>query len=165
MSYLPTSSMSQILYLARRHTIMIDHLERSGHCHLILENPVRLVASVRGNLIDRDDLVCSIAILIKGLVASDPIKGNVLNGVDYRLAERLGTGSIARVLRRVSTIGKGRLDRLNEDIRTIIGCCTVDIDGTVHSIILLDECLCRGILTCIDNSDCAKDGARRDAYR
>src|SRR5947209_18369336 len=122
-----------------------------GHCHLILKNPVRLIASVRCQLIDRDDLVGGITILIKGLMAGDPIIGNVLNRVDHRLTEHLGTSSIARILRRVSTVGKSGLDCLYQDICTVIRSRAVNVDGTVDSTILLDEYLCRGILTFINN--------------
>ena len=142
-----------------------DHLERSGHRHLLLENPVRLATGVSGNLIDRNDLVRGIAILIKGLMAGDPIIGNVLNSVDHSLAERLGTSHIARIPRGVSTLGKGCLDRLNQDVCAVIGSGAVDADGTLYLIILANECLCSRVLTRVDHSYGAIDGGRREADR
>src|SRR5262249_34169035 len=127
--------------------------------------PVRLATSVIGDLINRDDLVSGIAILIKGLMAGDPIIGNVLNSVDHSLAECLGTSHIARILRGVSPLGKGCLDRLNQDVCAVIGSRALDADGTVDLIILANERLCSRVLTRVDHSYRAIDGGRRDADR
>ena len=71
----------------------------------------------------------------------DPIKGDVLDRVNHRLPKRLGPSSITRILGRVSAIGKGRFDRLDNDVGAVIARRAVGakIGSPVGRIVLLVE--------------------------
>src|SRR5712692_6279990 len=92
---------------------------RHGHSRLV--DPIGLAARIVSQLVDRDELVGGVTIGVEGLVTGDPIQGSALDGIDHRLAERFGPGLITRVGRGMRPVGQRRLDRLDQDVRTVIG--------------------------------------------
>src|SRR5437588_10155016 len=91
-------------------------------------------------LIDREELVGGIAVGVKGVMARYAMKGKALDGVDDSLAEGRCKSRIVRMLWGVSPRGQGHLDRLDQDVGTVIGQRAVDvaigraIDGIVLTI-------------------------------
>src|SRR5437763_13888449 len=91
-------------------------------------------------------------------MACDTIKGDILDSVNDRLAERLSTRGVTGILWCVRAIGKRRLDRLDQDIGTVIGRRAVDIDRAINSVVLIDEGLGGRVLRRINDCNSAKHG-------
>ena len=58
-------------------------------------------------------------------MAGHPRKVDALDGTDHRHAERFARRRITRTRRRLGPIGQSRLDRLDQDIGTVIGRSTI----------------------------------------
>ena len=67
-------------------------------------------------------------------MARDTVKGDILDSVNDRLAERFSTRSVTGILWCVRAIGKRRLDRLDQDIGTVISRRAVDIDRAITAL-------------------------------
>ena len=91
-------------------------------------------------------------------MARDTVKGDILDSVNDRLAERFSTRSVTGILWCVRAIGKRRLDRLDQDIGTVIGRRAVDIDRAINSVVLINEGLGGRVLRRIDDRNSAKHG-------
>src|SRR5258708_32941974 len=98
-------------------------------------------------------------------MACDAIIRNALDSIDDSLTECLGPGCITGVSGGVSAISKGSLDRLDQDIGTVIGSSTVDVEGvTIGSLVPRVKGLCRRILSGIHDCVTSIDWASRGSY-
>src|SRR5437879_1135726 len=87
--------------------------------NLINKLEVRFAVDV-GDLVDGDDLVGSITILIKGMVASDTIVVGLHHRVDDGLAESLGTSGIVGVLWCLGPAINGALNGIEQHLHAVI---------------------------------------------
>ena len=97
------------------------------HIHLSLEKPVWLALGIQAHLIDRDDLQVGITVRIKALMPGDAIVLDILDGGNDRRTERLGASGITGVAGSMRPICQSGLDRLDQDVRAVIGSSAVDV--------------------------------------